>query len=47
MGISPVKFGKDVIDQFGRYLRNTFPVTGEEIAQELNEKLYHSRQSHC
>jgi len=32
MGINPVKFGKDVIDQFGRYLRNTFPIADEEIA---------------
>jgi len=45
MTINPAKFGKDVIDQFGRYLKNTFPISNEDIAIQLNEKLKHSSDS--
>lgn len=45
MSLNPVKFGKDVIDQFGRYLRNSFPVADENIAAQFNEKLRYSSDS--
>ena len=45
MTINPAKFGKDVVEQFGRYLKNTFPLSNEEIARQLNERLKHSSDS--
>ncbi len=39
MSLNPVKFGKDVIDQFGRYLRNSYPIADESIAAQFNEKM--------
>lgn len=45
MSLNPVKFGKDVIDQFGRYLRNSFPIADENIAAQFNEKLRYSSDS--
>lgn len=39
MSLNPVQFGKDVIDQFGRYLLTTFPVADERLAEQIKERL--------
>lgn len=45
MSLNPVKFGKDVIDQFGRYLRNSYPIADELIAAQFNEKMGYTADS--
>jgi len=42
MSLNPVQFGKDVIDQFGRYLQTTFPVADERLARQVHDKLRHT-----
>jgi len=44
MSLNPVKFGKDVIDQFGRYLRNGYPIA-DESAVQFNEKIDYTTYS--
>lgn len=39
MSLNPVQFGKDVIDQFGRYLLTTFPVADERLAAQVRERM--------
>lgn len=39
MSLNPVQFGKEVIDQFGRYLLTTFPIADERIAQQVRNRL--------
>ncbi len=39
MSLNPIQFGKDVIDQFGRYLLTTFPVADPELAEQLRRGL--------
>ncbi|OAG26720.1 DEAD/DEAH box helicase [Thermodesulfatator autotrophicus] len=39
MPLNPVQFGKDVIDQFGRYLLTTFPVADPGLRQQFKEGL--------
>jgi len=39
MPLNPVQFGKDVIDQFGRYLLTTFPVADPRLRQQFKEGL--------
>jgi very-short-patch-repair endonuclease len=42
MSLNPVQFGKDVIDQFGRYLLTTFPVADERLSQQIRDRLKHN-----
>ncbi len=42
MSLNPVQFGKDVIDQFGRYLLTTFPIADERLARQVRDKLRHT-----
>lgn len=42
MSLNPVQFGKDVIDQFGRYLMTTFPVADERLAAQVRARLRHT-----
>ena len=42
MSLNPVQFGKDVIDQFGRYLMTSFPVADDRLAAQMREKLRHT-----
>jgi hypothetical protein len=39
MSLNPVQFGKDVIDQYGRYLRTTFPITDPRLAEQFRRGL--------
>ncbi len=39
MSLNPVQFGKDVIDQFGRYLLTTFPVADERLAAQVRDRM--------
>ncbi len=39
MPLNPVQFGKNVIDQFGRYLLTTFPVAAPGLRQQFKEGL--------
>lgn len=39
MGLNPVQFGKDVITQYGRYLKGNFPLVDEGIKKQFDEKL--------
>jgi ATP-dependent helicase YprA (DUF1998 family) len=41
MSLNPIQFGKDVIDQYGRYLRTTFRLADPELAGQLREGLAH------
>ncbi|HNY13186.1 MAG TPA: DEAD/DEAH box helicase, partial [Candidatus Wallbacteria bacterium] len=45
MSLNPVKFGKDVIEQFGRYLRNSYPIADGAIAAQFNEKMGYTTDS--
>jgi hypothetical protein len=42
MSLNPVQFGKDVIDQFGRYLLTTFPVADERLAAQVRDRMRHT-----
>jgi hypothetical protein len=42
MSLNPVQFGKDVIDQFGRYLQTSFPVADERLAAQVRAQLRHT-----
>ncbi|GAB4435397.1 MAG: DEAD/DEAH box helicase [Anaerolineae bacterium] len=39
MSLNPVQFGKQVIDQFGRYLRTTFPMADPRLSAQLSDAL--------
>ncbi|MCD6449624.1 MAG: DEAD/DEAH box helicase, partial [Thermotogaceae bacterium] len=39
MPLNPVQFGKDVIDQFGRYLLTTFPIADPRLREQFKEGL--------
>ena len=39
MPLNPVQFGKDVVDQFGRYLLTTFPVADLRLRKQFREGL--------
>ena len=39
MPLNPVQFGKDVIDQFGRYLFTTFPIADLRLREQFKEGL--------
>jgi rubrerythrin len=39
MSLNPVQFGKQVIDQFGRYLRTTFPIADPRLSAQLSDAL--------
>lgn len=39
MSLNPIQFGKDVVDQFGRYLLTTFPVADPRLQAQLREGL--------
>ena len=41
MPINPVKFAADVINQFGRYLKTTFPIGDPGLAAQMDEALHH------
>ena len=41
MPLNPIQFGKDVIDQYGRYLRTTFRLADPGLAAQLREGLEH------
>jgi hypothetical protein len=41
MSLNPVQFGKHVVDQFGRYLRTTFPIADERLAAQVDDALRH------
>lgn len=41
MSLNPVQFGKTVIDQFGRYLRTTFPIADERLTGQVADALRH------
>ena len=41
MSLNPVQFGKHVVDQFGRYLRTTFPIADERLAGQVGDALQH------
>ncbi|MBN1888258.1 MAG: DEAD/DEAH box helicase [Thermoflexales bacterium] len=41
MSLNPVQFGKQVIDQFGRYLRTTFPIADERLSAQVADALRH------
>ncbi|MCK6580970.1 MAG: DEAD/DEAH box helicase [Anaerolineae bacterium] len=42
MSLNPVQFGKDVIDQFGRYLLTTFPIADDRLSAQVRERLRHN-----
>ncbi|MCP3912019.1 MAG: hypothetical protein GY713_13800, partial [Actinomycetia bacterium] len=39
MSLNPIQFGKDVIDQFGRYLLTTFRLSDPHLAAQLKAGL--------
>jgi hypothetical protein len=39
MSLNPVQFGSDVVEQFGRYLRTTFPLADQDLARQFAEGL--------
>ncbi len=39
MTLNPIQFGKDVIDQFGRYLLTTFPLADPELGEQFRRGL--------
>jgi len=39
MSLNPVRFGKDLIDQFGRYLLTSFPVADPDLAEQFRRGL--------
>lgn len=39
--LNPVRFGTEVIDQFGRYLMTTFPIADERMEGQVREALRH------
>ena len=41
MSLNPVHFGKNVVDQFGRYILSTFPVADPSIEKQIKEKVTH------
>lgn len=38
---NPVHFGREVIDQFGRYLMTTFPIADERLEGQVRERVRH------
>jgi hypothetical protein len=38
MSLNPIQFGKHVVDQFGRYLRTTFPIADERLAAPVADE---------
>ena len=41
MSLNPITFGTGVIDQFGRYLRATFPIADRDMEEQVREHLKH------
>ena len=41
MTLNPIQFGTEVIDQFGRYLRTTFPIADQEMEAQVRDHLKH------
>jgi hypothetical protein len=41
MPLNPVKFATDVINQFGRYLKTTFPIADPGLVAQMDEALRH------
>lgn len=41
MSLNPIQTGKEVIDQFGRYLLTTFPIAHPGLEQQFKENLRH------
>ncbi len=39
MSLNPVQFGKDVTDQFGRYLLSAFPIANEDLDRQAREQI--------
>ena len=39
MGLNPVQFGKDVIEQYGRYLKGSFPLIDDGLRAQFGDKL--------
>lgn len=39
--LNPVQFGRDVIDQFGRYLLTSFPIADERMEAQVRDALRH------
>lgn len=39
MSLNPVRFGKDLIDQFDRYLLTSFPVADPDLAEQFRRRL--------
>ena len=39
--LNPVQFGRDVIDQFGRYLLTSFPIADERMETQVRDALRH------
>lgn len=45
MSINPTAFGKEVIDQFGRYLTSAYPITDERFALQVEKNLKQRAES--
>ena len=41
MSLNPIQTGKEVIDQFGRYLLTTFPIAQPELEEQFKNNLQH------
>ncbi len=41
MSLNPIQFGKQVLDQFGRYLITTFPIADENLANQFKNYVKH------
>jgi len=41
MSLTPVQFGAEVIDQFGRFLMTSFPIADPDMEAQVREHLRH------